>query len=64
MKPSQRQMSVTRPANVDPYADRNITDHVYFGAVAELQWANAAADEVFGDDDTYQPAEFQVNLTY
>ena len=49
---------------VDLYADWQVTDHVYFGAVAGLGWAGAAAEEVFGEDDTYQLAEFLVTVTY
>jgi hypothetical protein len=49
---------------IDLYADWNVTDHIYFGAVAGLGWASAAAEEVVGDDDTYQLAEFLVTVTY
>lgn len=46
------------------YADWNITDHIYLGAVAGVAWAGDAAEEVFGDDDAYGLAEVQVVVTY
>lgn len=49
---------------VNLYADWNITDHVYVGGVAGLGWAGAAAEDVFGDDETYQLAEVLVTVTY
>lgn len=49
---------------VNAYVDWSVTDHVYVGAVAGLGWAGPAAEEVFGDDDTYQLAEFVVTVTY
>lgn len=49
---------------VNAYVDWSVTDHIYVGAVAGLGWAGPAAEEVFGDDDTYQLAEFVVTVTY
>lgn len=49
---------------VNLYVDWTITDHVYLGAVAGLGWAGEAAEEAFGDDETYQLVEFLVTVTY
>jgi hypothetical protein len=49
---------------VNLYADWNVTDHVYLGAVGGLGFANAAAKEIFGDDDVYELAEFLMTVTY